>query len=78
MRREISPAVRHETSEQVAAAFKRLSPKLRLVGTLSLIEEVSHREIAEAVGISETTVRVRLFRATKLLRNELEQRGTPR
>jgi RNA polymerase sigma-70 factor (ECF subfamily) len=68
-----SPAVRHETREQVAAACNRLSPKLRLAATLSLIEEVSHREIAEAVGISETTVRVRLFRATKLLRKELEQ-----
>jgi RNA polymerase sigma-70 factor, ECF subfamily len=69
------PALRRETREQIAAAFNRLSPKLRLVATLSLIEEVPHWEIAEAAGISETTVRVRLFRAMKLLRKELEQRG---
>lgn len=71
-----SPAVRRETREQVAAAFNRLSPKLRLVAALSLMEEVSHREITEAVGIAETTARVRLFRATKLSSKELEQRGT--
>jgi RNA polymerase sigma-70 factor (ECF subfamily) len=73
-----NPAARRETREQIAAAFNRLSPKLRLVATLALVEEVSHREIAEAFGISETTVRVRLFRATKILRKELEQRGVTR
>jgi RNA polymerase sigma-70 factor (ECF subfamily) len=67
-----NPGVQRETREQIAAAFGGLSPKLRLVATLSLIEEVQHREIAEALGISETTMRVRLFRATKILREKLK------
>jgi RNA polymerase sigma factor (sigma-70 family) len=73
-----NPGVQRETREQIAqiaTAFAGLSPKLRLVATLSLIEDVPHREIAEALGISETTVRVRLFRATKILRSELRQVG---
>jgi RNA polymerase sigma-70 factor, ECF subfamily len=71
-----NPGVQRETQEQIAAAFQRLSPRLRVVATLSLIEEVPHREIAEAVGISETTVRVRLSRATKILRKELQTGAT--
>jgi RNA polymerase sigma-70 factor (ECF subfamily) len=70
-----NPGVQRETREQIAAAFGRLSPKLRLVATLALVEEVPHREIAEAAGISEATVRVRLFRATKILRKQLRGSG---
>jgi RNA polymerase sigma-70 factor, ECF subfamily len=70
-----NPGVQRETREQIAAAFRQLSPKLRLVATLSLIEEVPHREIAEAVGISEATVRVRLSRTTRILREELRKVG---
>jgi len=70
-----NPGIQRETREQIATAFKRLSPKLRIVAMLSLVEEVPHREIAEAVGISEATVRVRLFRATQILRKELERLG---
>jgi RNA polymerase sigma-70 factor (ECF subfamily) len=73
-----NPAVQRETREQIAAAFGKLSLKLRLVATLSLIEEVPHREISEALGISEATVRVRLFRATRILRNQLKQVGAER
>lgn len=70
-----NPAIQRETREQIAAAFQGLAPKLRIVATLSLIEEVPHREIAEALGISEAAVRVRLFRATKILREQLKERG---
>jgi RNA polymerase sigma-70 factor, ECF subfamily len=73
-----NPAVQRETREQIAAAFGELSPKLRVVAMLSLIEEVPHREIADALGISEATVRVRLFRATRILRNQLKQVGAER
>ncbi len=68
-----NPGVQRETREQIAAAFRRLAPKLRVVATLSLIEGVPHREIAEALGISEAAVRVRLFRATRTLRMELKE-----
>lgn len=70
-----NPAIQRETREQIATAFQGLKPKLRIVATLSLIEEVPHREIAEALGISEGAVRVRLFRATKVLREQLKERG---
>jgi RNA polymerase sigma-70 factor (ECF subfamily) len=70
-----NPGMQHETRQHIATAFAGLSPKLRLVATLSLIEEVPHREIADALGISETTVRVRLFRATRILRDQLKQAG---
>jgi RNA polymerase sigma-70 factor (ECF subfamily) len=73
-----NPAVQRETREQIAAAFGGLSPKLRVVAMLSLIEEVPHREIADALGISGATVRVRLFRATRILRNQLKQVGAER
>lgn len=61
-----------EARERIALAFGRLSPKLRVVATLALLEDVPHREIAEALGISESSVRVRAFRATKILRKELK------
>src|SRR5277367_6337039 len=63
-----NPGIQRETREQIAAAFRDLAPKLRVVATLSLVEDVPHREIADALGISEVAVRVRLFRATKSLR----------
>jgi len=57
---------------RIARAFTRLSPKLRAVALLAVVEEVPHREIASALGISEVAVRVRLFRAMRILRNTLE------
>jgi RNA polymerase sigma factor (sigma-70 family) len=61
-----------EARERIALAFRTLSPKLRVVATLALLEDVPHREIAEALGISEAAVRVRAFRATRILREELK------
>src|SRR5580698_10142114 len=62
-----NPAIQREMREKIVAAFHGLAPKLRVVATLFLFEGGQHREIAEALGISETAVRVRLFRATKIL-----------
>jgi RNA polymerase sigma-70 factor (ECF subfamily) len=65
--------VQRETREQIALAFRELSPKLRVVATLALVEDVPHREIAEALGISEAAVRVRAFRAARILREQLKE-----
>jgi RNA polymerase sigma factor (sigma-70 family) len=73
-----NPGVQREQRERIAAAFRSLSPKLRIVATLSLIEDVPHSEIAGSLGITEATVRVRLFRATKILRGELKKSGVDR
>src|ERR1700690_4068894 len=69
----VNPAIQRETRERIAAAFRDLAPKLRVVATLSLIEDVPHREIAEALGISDAAVRVRLSRAMKFLREQLKE-----
>jgi RNA polymerase sigma factor (sigma-70 family) len=65
------PAMRREQRERIAAAFAELSPKLRVVATLALIEDVPYAEIADALGISEGAARVRAHRAMELLRDKL-------
>jgi RNA polymerase sigma-70 factor, ECF subfamily len=72
------PIVRRETRRQIAVAFRRLPVKLRVAATLSLIEERSPKEIAEALGTSEGAVRVRVFRAVRLLRQQLRRVGVKR
>jgi RNA polymerase sigma factor (sigma-70 family) len=72
------PIVSRETRQQIAVAFRRLPLKLRVAATLSLIEEQSPKEIAEALGTSEGTVRVRVSRAIRLLRQQLRRVGVKR
>ena len=67
-----------ETRRQIAIAFSRLPLKLRVAATLSLIEEQSPKEIAEALGTSEGAIRVRVFRAVRLLRQQLRRVGVKR
>jgi RNA polymerase sigma factor (sigma-70 family) len=69
------PILHRERRAQIAAAFRHLPLKLRVTATLSLIEERSHQEIAEALGTSVGTVRVRVFRAVRLLRQHLTRMG---
>ena len=64
-----------ERRRQIADAFGQLPLKLRVAATLSLIEEQSPKEIAEALGTSEGAVRVRVFRAVRLLRQHLKRVG---
>jgi len=66
-----NPGLQRETRERIESAFRELSPKLRVVATLALVEEVPYEEIAEALGISVVTVRVRAFRAVRILREQL-------
>jgi len=54
------------------AAVNTLPDHLRAVLVLKEIEGYAHGEIAELLGISEGTSRVRLTRALKLLRHKLE------
>jgi RNA polymerase sigma-70 factor (ECF subfamily) len=69
------PAVRRETREQIKRAFFQLPAKYRLVATLALIEEEPYDTIAEAVGISAALVKVRVFRAVRILRKKLNSLG---
>ncbi len=65
------PAISREMNERIRTAFANLAPKYRLVATLALIEDVPYEEIATAAGISVALVKVRVFRATRLLRKQL-------
>jgi RNA polymerase sigma-70 factor, ECF subfamily len=65
------PAIQHETRVQIRKAFAQLSPKYRLVATLALIEGEPYEKIADATGISVSLVKVRLFRAVRMLRKQL-------
>ena len=67
-----NPAVARERREQIAAAFAELSPKLRVVATLAIVEDLPYAEIADALGITEAAARVRGHRAMEFLRHKLQ------
>lgn len=68
-------AVRREARDSINRAFHELPAKYRLVATLALVEEESYNNIAQAVGISESLVKVRVFRAVRILRKKLNSLG---
>lgn len=61
-----------ERQRQVERALLRLSDKLRAVVVLHFSGELSHADIAEALGIKVGTVKSRLSAALVRLREELE------
>jgi RNA polymerase sigma-70 factor (ECF subfamily) len=69
------PAVVAEIRQKTASAFGRLPPRLRVAALLAVVEELPHKEVAEALGISVTAVKLRVFRALRLLRKDLERQG---
>jgi RNA polymerase sigma factor (sigma-70 family) len=69
------PGISQELRLKTARAFRRLPPKLQVTATLALIEEQPYQEIAEVLGISTGAVKLRVFRALRLLRKELQRQG---
>jgi RNA polymerase sigma-70 factor (ECF subfamily) len=65
------PALQRETRDRIRVAFAQLPPKYRLVATLALIEGEPYEKIAEAAGIPSSLVKVRVFRAVRMLRKQL-------
>lgn len=61
----------HDRAE-LSKALNRLSPTLRSVVVLRDVEGLSTKEVATFLGITESAVKVRLFRAHEQLRHELE------
>lgn len=59
----------NDRAELVQAALRRLPEKFRLPLVLELWEEKSLREISEAMGLPEGTVKSRLFRAREKFRD---------
>jgi RNA polymerase sigma-70 factor (ECF subfamily) len=74
-RESADPAVTAEIRLKTAQAFGRLPPKLRVAATLAVVEELPQKEVAAALGISIAAVKLRVFRALRLLRKDLERQG---
>lgn len=66
-------AARRDAVERLYGAIRRLS-KTDAALVLLYLDELSHREIAEVLGISENHVGVKLYRARRAL-GELMQEG---
>jgi len=69
------PGVTAEIRLKTAQAFARLPPRLRVAAVLAVVEEQPHKEVAAALGISVAAVKLRVFRALRLLRKDLEKQG---
>jgi len=65
------PTPQHVTDEDVIAAIDRVPREFQLPVVLADIEELSYKEIAEALAIPLGTVMSRLHRGRKILRTEL-------
>lgn len=64
---------RRAGSRALYAALGTLPEKCRIVVHLFYFEDMGTREIAEVLGIKEPTVRTRLVRARKLLKQSLKE-----
>ena len=64
-----TPAARPEPEKlgQIRLALEELDPKFKVPLILKEVEEMSVQEIAQTMGITQTNVKVRLFRARKKL-----------
>ena len=60
---------------RIREALDELPVLLREIAILALIEDRPYREIAEGFGVSENAVKLRVFRAVRLLRKSLSRRG---
>ena len=69
------PGITAEIRSKTAQAFARLPPRLRVAALLALVEEQPHKEVAAALGITVTAAKLRVFRAVRLLRKDLERQG---
>ncbi len=69
------PGITQEIRAKTAQAFRQLPPKLQVAATLALIEEQPYKDIAAALDISMGAVKLRVFRALRLLRDQLKQQG---
>ena len=70
-----NPGLQRDIRERTARAFRQLPAKLQVAATLALIEEEPYKDIAEVLGISVGAVKLRVFRALRILRKKLKQMG---
>jgi RNA polymerase sigma-70 factor, ECF subfamily len=60
-----------QLGDEAARAIQKVPPEFRLPFLLSTFEDLTYKEIAAVVGIPIGTVMSRLFRARRILRDEL-------
>jgi len=65
--------VSRERADEITAAVDSLPDRQRTVFTLCHLAEQTTAEVSQALGLSEATVRVHLFRAIRKLRRLLER-----
>ena len=65
--------VEHELSEDLAPALEALPEEFRLAVILSDMLELSYKEISASLGVPLGTVRSRIFRGRKMLRDSLQE-----
>lgn len=70
-----NPAVQRDIRERTMQAFRQLPANLQIAATLALIEEQPYKDIAESLGISVGAVKLRVFRALRILRKKLRGIG---
>lgn len=68
-----SEMIRDDINKHLEKAIDALPQKYRSVLIMREIEQMSTRETASALNISRVNVKVRLYRAKKMLRDNLEQ-----
>jgi RNA polymerase sigma-70 factor (ECF subfamily) len=67
--------LQREMQEKIHQAFRRLPAKLQVAAMLALVEEQPYDEIADALGTSVGAVKLRVFRAVRILRRQLSHLG---
>jgi RNA polymerase sigma-70 factor (ECF subfamily) len=65
-------AARSQIRELLERAIDNLPTAFRIVFVMRMVEQLSVRETASSLGISEQTVKTRLHRAKKLMREQLQ------
>lgn len=74
VRSEEASAVQNLSYKELLKYISELSPGFRTVFNMYVVEGYSHKEIAEALGISENTSRSQLLRARTILQDRIKNR----
>lgn len=68
----LTELIGHELEEKIKMEVDKLPDQCREIFYLSRFEELSHKEIADKLGISKNTVKVQIYRALLKLRKGLK------
>jgi RNA polymerase sigma-70 factor, ECF subfamily len=69
------PGKQLELRSELLRAMNKLTPGVRVAILLALVEEEPYEAIARALGISESAVKLRVFRGVRILRKTLSKAG---